>query len=215
MSFWSLLLFDGWARSVFAYFRKLGVFGLFLLGVGDSSFLFIPLSNDLLLIALVSGRQNSWYWVICTVAASCGSLVGVMLVDLVMRKAGEEGLEKFVGPSKLEKLKRKMEKRGALAVFFAALLPPPFPFTAVIVAASALQSSRRGMLVAVFTGRLIRFTIESLLALYFGRRLLRYLNSDIVEYFVYGLIVLAVVGSVLTVYKWIRMRPRQATLSKQ
>ena len=209
MRFELLLLSTSWARQAFSFFRRLGAGGLFLLGIGDSSFLFMPFSNDLLLIALVSSQRESWDWIIYTCAASLGSLVGVLLVDLVMRKAGEEGLERFVGAKSLEKLKRKMEKRGAWAVFFAALMPPPFPFTAVIAAASALQSARRAMLIAVFTGRLIRFTAGSVLALYFGRRLLRYLRSEFVEYFVYGLIAVAVVGSILTIRKWRRARPQR------
>ncbi len=213
MRFVVLLLATSWARAVFTFFRRLGALGVFLLGIGDSSFLFIPLSNDLLLIALVSGRRDSWHWIIYTCAASLGSLVGVLLVDLVMRKAGEEGLAKFVGAQQLEKLKKKLEKHCVRAVFVTALLPPPFPFTAVIAAASALQCVRQKMLLAVFAGRLIRFTIESVLALYFGRRLLRYLRSDVVEYFVYGLIAMAIIGSILTIRKWLRTRPGRAALA--
>jgi membrane protein YqaA with SNARE-associated domain len=211
----TLIFAATWARTVFAFFRRMGALGLFLLGVCDSSFLFIPLSNDLLLIALVSGERESWRWVMYTFAAALGSVVGVALVDLVMRRAGEEGLEKFVGPKRLGRLKGKMEKRGVWAVFFATLMPPPFPFTAVVAAASALQCARRGLFLAVFAGRLIRFAAESLLALYFGRRLLSYLRSDIVEYFVYGFIAVALVGSVLTARKWLRARPKRATPERE
>ena len=206
----TLLIFSTWARSVLAFFRRMGALGLFLLGVGDSSFLFLPFGNDLLLIALVSNERGPWRWVIYTLAAALGSVVGSALVDLVMRKVGKEGAEKFVGSKKLERLKGKIEKRGVWAVFFAALLPPPFPFTAAIAAASALQVERRGMLTAVFVGRIVRFTAESLLALYFGRRLLHYLRSEYVEYLVYGLIAVAVVGAFLTVRKLLRARPRRA-----
>lgn len=205
----SLLISSTLAREVFAFFRRIGAPGLFILGVCDSSFLFLPFGNDLLLIALVSGGRHPWRWVIYTLSAALGSVVGVTLVDLVMRKVGEEGLEKFVGRKSLERLKGKIEKRGVWAVFFAALLPPPFPFTAVIAAASALQMARRGMLTAVFAGRMVRFTAESLLALYFGRRLLQYMKSDYVGYLVYGLMVVAVVGAFLSVRKWLRARPRR------
>jgi membrane protein YqaA with SNARE-associated domain len=207
----TLLISSSWGRAVLAFFLRMGVLGLFLLGVWDSSFLFVPFGNDLLLIALVSSGRHPWRWVIYTLSASLGSVVGVILVDMVMRKAGEEGLEKLVGAKSVDRLKGKIEKRGVWAVFFAALLPPPFPFTAAIAAASALQMARRGMLTAVFAGRMVRFTAESLLALYFGRRLLHYLKSDYVEYFVYGLIVVAAVGGFLTVRKWLRARPRRAS----
>ena len=205
-----LLISSTWARAVFAFFRRIGALGLFLLGVFDSSFLFLPFGNDLLLIALVSSGREPWRWVIYALAAALGSVVGVALVDLVMRKAGEEGLEKFVGPKSLDRLKGKIEKRGVWAMFFAALLPPPFPFTAAVAAASALQVERRGMLTAVFVGRMVRFSAESLLALYFGRRVLHYLRSEYVEYLVYGLIAVAVVGAFLTVRKLLRARPRRA-----
>jgi membrane protein YqaA with SNARE-associated domain len=208
--FWilSLILSSSWVRAGFAFFRRMGALGLFLLGVCDSSFLFLPFSSDLLLIALVSSGRHSWQWMIYPLAAALGSVVGVTLVDMVMRKAGREGLERFVGPKKLERLQGKIESRGVWTVFLATLLPPPFPFTAAIATASALQMARRRMLAAVFAGRLIRYTGESLLALYFGRRLLRYLRSDYVEYFIYGLVVVAVVGTFLTIRKWLKTRSR-------
>jgi membrane protein YqaA with SNARE-associated domain len=213
--FWTLLtiLSSTWIRAGFAFFRRMGALGLFLLGICDSSFLFLPFSNDLLLIVLVSRERNSWQWVIYSLAAALGSVVGVTLVDMVMRKAGREGLEQFVGPKRLERLQGKIESRGAWTIFLTTLLPPPFPFTAVIAAASALQMTRRKILTAVFAGRLIRYTVESLLALYFGRRLLRYLRSDYVDYFIYSLIAVAVVGTFLTVRKWLQMRSRQARAS--
>jgi len=191
----------------------MGALGLFLLGICDSSFLFLPFGNDLLLIAMVSRRMNSWHWVIYTLSAALGSVVGVRIVDLVMRKAGKEGLEKFVGAKRLESLQEKIESHSVWTVFLATLLPPPFPFTAAIAAASALQMTRREMLTAVLAGRLVRYTVESLLALYFGRRLLRYLRSDYVEYFVYGMVAMAVIGTFLSVRKWRQARPRQAQAS--
>jgi membrane protein YqaA with SNARE-associated domain len=206
-----LLISSSWGRAVLAFFLRMGALGLFLLGVCDSSFLFFPFGNDLLLIALVSSGRHPWWWVIYTLAAALGSVVGVVFVDMVMRKAGEEGLEKFVGAKRVDRLKEKIEKRGVWAVFFAALLPPPFPFTAAIAAASALQMARRGMLTAVFAGRMVRFTAVSLLALYFGRRLIYFLKSEYIEYLVYGLIAVAVVGGFLTVRKWLRARPRRVS----
>jgi len=191
----------------------MGALGLFLLGICDSSFLFLPFGNDLLLIAMVSRRMNSWHWVIYTLSAALGSVVGVRLVDLVMRKAGKEGLEKFVGAKRLESLQEKIESHSVWTVFLATLLPPPFTFTAAIAAASALQMTRREMLTAVLAGRLVRYTVESLLALYFGRRLIRYLRSDYVEYFVYGMVAMAVIGTFLSVRKWRQARPRQAQAS--
>jgi membrane protein YqaA with SNARE-associated domain len=196
----------------------LGAIGLFLLGILDSSFLFLPFGNDLLLIALVSSNRTSAIWILYVVASALGSVLGVLIVDLIMRKTGEEGLEKFVSQKKVERLKRKMDKHAGWAVFWATLIPPPFPFTAVVMTASALQCSRKKIVLAVFFGRLLRFTIEALLALYFGRQILKFIDSAVMEYFVYGFLAVAVVGSVYSIRKWFKggkgsptMRPREAT----
>ena len=192
------------AKWIFGVFRRLGPLGLFIMGALDSSFLFLPFGNDLLLIALVSSDRESWRWVLYVLMSATGSVLGVYVVDLLMRKAGDEGLKKFLKPNKIEKLRQKMEKNAGWAVFMATLIPPPFPFTGVVMAASALQCSRRLLLGAVFVGRLIRFTVEALLAIYFGRRILRLMESPVIDYFVYGFIAVAVVGSTISIMKWLR-----------
>jgi membrane protein YqaA with SNARE-associated domain len=198
------------AASLLASVRKLGGLGLFLMGILDSSFLFLPFGNDLLLISLVSSTRDSSIWTLYVLLSALGSVIGVLLVDLAMRKMGEEGLERFVKPDKIKRLKGKMEKRAGWALFLATLLPPPFPFTAVVLTASALQTSRKKILAAVFLGRLVRFTLEAVLALYFGRQVLKILDSEAVEYAVYGFIAIALIGSVFSIYKWVRPRSRRA-----
>jgi membrane protein YqaA with SNARE-associated domain len=214
----TVLLAGSWAYSIFTFFRKLGGFGLLLMGILDSSFLFLPFGNDLLLIALVSADRDGWSWIFYVLMSAIGSVLGVLLVDLVMRKAGEQGLEKFVKPDKVKRLKRKMEEKAGWVVFFATMIPPPFPFTAVVLTASALQCSRKKILLAVFFGRLLRFTAEAMLAIFFGRQVLKLLNSDVLEYMVYGFLAIAIVGSFFSIRKWVggrrrppAMRPSEAT----
>jgi membrane protein DedA with SNARE-associated domain len=72
--------------------------------------------------------------------------------------------------------------------------------------ASALQASRKKLLLTVFAGRLLRFGIEGLLAIFFGKQVLEIMNSKVIEYLVYGVIAITIVGSVLSVMKWISSR---------
>ncbi|HZS03519.1 MAG TPA: VTT domain-containing protein [Blastocatellia bacterium] len=206
LTFQAVFLAGSAAHSIFRFFRGLGAFGLLLLGVLDSSFLFLPFGNDLLLIALVSSHRNSTAWIPYVLMAVLGSILGVFLVDLLMRKAGEEGLRKFVRPGLIKRLRSKIEMHAGWVLFLAPLIPPPFPFTAVVMTASALQYSRWKLLVAVCCGRLVRFTVEALLAIHFGRKLLSYFKSDVLDYLVYGFIAVAAVGSFFTVRKWVRRR---------
>ena len=188
------------------FFLRLGIFGLFLLSALDSSFLVLPFGNDVLLIALVSRDRSSLVWIGYVLVSALGSIVGVFVIDLIMRKAGEKGLERFVSARKIEKFKAKLENKAGVTVFVATLLPPPFPFTPVVMTASALQTPRTKLIGAVFVGRLVRCTIEALLALYFGRKLIAYINSDVVTYFVYGLIAVAAVLSTLSLITWLRRK---------
>jgi len=182
----------------------LGVLGLFLMSALDSSFLVLPFGNDLLLIALVSSNRDGWGWILYVLVSAIGSVVGVFVVDLLMRNAGEKGLERFVSARKIEKLKSKLENKMGITVFIATLIPPPFPFTPAVMTASALQCSRGKLFSAVFLGRLVRFGAEAVLALYFGRQVIAFMNSDVVTYIVYGLIGIAVVLSTLSVLRWLK-----------
>lgn len=210
------ILIVSWGSSLFAFVRRLGGLGLFIMGILDSSFLFLPFGNDFLLIALVSAKRDSIVWILYVILATIGSVIGVLLLDLVMRKMGESGLEKFVKPEKVKKLKAKMEKKAGRVIFLSTMIPPPFPFTVVVLTASALQTPRKKILLAVFLGRLMRFTIEAMLALYFGRQVLRLLESEVVDYAVYTFIAIAVIGSIFSIRKWVSSRRgSQAGLTEQ
>jgi len=198
------LLLVASSRAWLRFMLRLGMPGLFLMSALDSSFLVLPFGNDLLLIALVSSNRESLIWIGYVIVSAIGSVLGVFVIDLLMRKAGEKGLERFVSERKVERWKKKLENKLGITVFVATLLPPPFPFTPVIMTASALQCSRQKLLLAVFVGRLIRFGVEAILALYFGRQLIAYINSDVVTYFVYALVAAAVVLSTLSLLRWLR-----------
>ena len=203
MTFARLLLIVSTA-SVLRFFIRLGIFGLFLMSALDSSFLVLPFGNDLLLIALVSSNRDSAIWITYVLVSAIGSVIGVFVIDMLMRKAGEKGLERFVSEKKIKKLKSKMENKSGITIFVATLLPPPFPFTPAVMTASALQAPRKQLLLTVFLGRLLRFGIEAVLALYFGRQLIAWINSDVLAYFVYGLVAIAIVLSTLSLMKWFK-----------
>ena len=190
--------------SILRFFIRLGIFGLFLMSALDSSFLVLPFGNDLLLIALVSSNRDSAIWIAYVLVSAVGSVLGVFVIDMLMRKAGEKGLERFVSEKKIKKLKSKMENKAGVTVFLATLMPPPFPFTPAVMTASALQTPRKKLLIAVFVGRLLRFGIEAVLALYFGRQLIAWINSDVLAYFVYALVGIAIVLSTLSLIKWFK-----------
>jgi membrane protein YqaA with SNARE-associated domain len=192
-------------RHVLLWLIRLGVFGPLILGIVDSSFLFFPFGNDLLVVALTA--RDHAHLPLYVLTASIGSVMGVLLLDLAVRKGGEEGLEKLMNRSRLEHLKKKIKQRAALAVGVACLAPPPFPFTLVVAATSALQYPRARLLGVVFAGRIIRFTLFGLLAIWYGGGILRIARSTEFEWFIFAFIIVCTVGSILQVMRWLRRAP--------
>ena len=99
-------------RHLFAFLLHLGAFGLVILGILDSSFLFLPFGNDLLLVVLVARHHE--YLPFYVAAASLGSATGVLLLDLVCRRGGEEGLKKMMSSKRLNYLKKRMSRSAAV-----------------------------------------------------------------------------------------------------
>jgi membrane protein YqaA with SNARE-associated domain len=191
-------------QALLGLIQQSGGGGLLILGILDSSFLFAPLGNDLLVVALTAHSHSVPKMLYYAGMSTVGSILGCLLVDVVFRKAGEEGLQKHLPKSRLAFVRRKVMKSAEWAIALASIAPPPFPFTPVIMAASALQYPRRKMLAVVGVVRMIRFSGLGLLALLFGRRILRWGESDVVQDFMLALVGLFVIGSALSVYGWIR-----------
>jgi uncharacterized membrane protein YdjX (TVP38/TMEM64 family) len=187
---------------------RYGGVSLLLVGVLDSSFLFLPLGNDLLVIALTARMRSIPHLAYYAGMSTVGSILGSLLVDLLFRKAGEEGLEKHLSGRRLDYVKSKITNNASWALALAAIAPPPFPFTAIVMAASALQYPRKKLLTVIGAVRMIRFTGLGVLALYFGDRIISWGSQESVQRWVFGLLVLFLAGSTLSVIQWIRRSRR-------
>ena len=170
-------------RHLFQFFLHLGGFGLLAMGIVDSSiFMFFPLGNDLLFIAMTVRNHK---------------MMPYYAVMAVPRRY-------------LPYIKKGVQKRAGWAVAFASLMPPPFPFTLFVAAAAGLQYSRRRLFAVIAASRLTRFLIEGAIAILIGRRLLRWARSPVLEYFVIALIIIGIVGTVPLLIGWIK-RGKKAT----
>ena len=189
-------------QALLAFLFHLGYFGPLVMGILDSSFLFLPFGNDLLVVALVADRHGHiWLYVL---SAAVGSTIGAFLLTLLARKLGADGISKLAGPKRFERLKRWIGDRAAIAIAGGALAPPPFPYTLVIAAAGALDYPIWRILLTNFVFRAVRFTILASLALRFGRQVLQVAQSAPFRWTMIGFIVLCLVGSGLSIGQWVR-----------
>lgn len=189
-------------RHAFQILLHLGYFGPFLLGIADSSFLFLPFGNDILIVVLVaSHHQHFWMYVL---SGACGSTIGVYFLDLVARRIGETGVQSMTGHRRFEYLKRKAGQKAALFIALACLAPPPFPFTMLVATTSALGYARKKILLIVLGCRLLRFFLLSLLAIRYGQSILRIINTPAFKWTVGAFGVLCLMMSGFTIAKWVR-----------
>jgi membrane protein YqaA with SNARE-associated domain len=197
---------------LYYFFLNLGGVGLLLMGILDSSFLFMPLGNDLLIIGLVANQPGRLPLYVGF--AALGSALGCSVVDWIARKGGEEGLEKLVPKRRLEYVKRRVRQNAGWALALAALMPPPFPFTPFVAAVAAANFPRRLFYVIIFTARYLRFSAVALLALAFGPRITKWAALPAVQITVLTVVAISIIGSAISIWTWIqrsRRRPQPAT----
>ena len=192
----------GFLDSFLHFILSLGIIGIGILAILDSTFFFfLPFALDAVLIVSIS-RNPHWMpiYVLITIA---GSVVGSFLTYFLMRKASEETLEKNIPKKKLRRVKRKIEKGEFVGLVIASLLPPPFPFTPFVIAAAISDLSEKKTFAAIITGRTIRYFLEGFLALILGPQILRLIESRGFKIFMLALFVLAIIGTALSIYKWL------------
>jgi len=191
--------------SFFRYLGHLayhaGASGLVIVGFLDSSFLILPFGNDFLLIALTAHHHKMA--IVYAFCATVGSLLGCW-VTIWLGGKGEASIRKRVSSKRLNYLENKVEKHAGWAVALAAIMPPPFPFTTFVAVAAAFDYPRKKLFAVIGVTRLTRFAAEGYLAVHYGTRILHFLNSRELKYFVVPFVVVSVAGSAYSIYKWIR-----------
>src|ERR1051326_4528479 len=130
----------------FAFLLKFGGLGLLIIGILDSSYLFAPWGNDLLVVAMTARHPEMARMLYYAAMSAAGSVLGTLLIDVTLRPLGAAGLERHISKRRLKNIRGKMEKNAGRALAVASLAPPPFPFTAFVMGASALQYPRARLL---------------------------------------------------------------------
>ena len=177
--------------------------GVCILGALDSSVIFfLPLAVDIGLV-FISSRNPELAW-IYALAVSLTSLIGVAVSFYIGNRIGEAGLDRLISERKLKNILMRVRKKGAVAIGLLELIPPPFPFTAFILVAGALEVNPTRFIITVFLTKLLRFEIEALVGAKFGSYVIRMIESPgvrlIGEFFTAAI----VIGSAISIYTLVR-----------
>jgi membrane protein YqaA with SNARE-associated domain len=192
-----------------AFAAAIGGPGLFIIAFLDSSFLSFPQVTDLLVISTIV--QHPHWMVYYAGMATAGSVAGCLAIYYVARKGGDALVRRRFKGGLLERAHRLVERYGVLTLLVPAILPPPAPFKIFVLLAGASRMSVRSFVVAIATGRGIRYFGIGLLTVWYGQRAMTFLeeNGRLTAFAIAGTI--AVLGIVYVLWK--RLRRRGAALT--
>jgi membrane protein YqaA with SNARE-associated domain len=190
---------------------RMGGPGLILIGLADNSVVPLTGSMDVLTIYLAASQRQSWIYY--AFMATLGAVAGGYITYFLARKGGKETLERKFSKRRADKLCKRFEKWGFGGVFIPALLPPPFPLVPFLIAAGAMQYSRRKFLLALVLGRAIRYSIVAGLGVHYGKPILGFF-SHYYKAAVLVLVGLALIGSAFTLAGYLRNRKQKAPQGK-
>jgi membrane protein YqaA with SNARE-associated domain len=157
-------IISAYGKWVWGLLAPLGVWGVFAISAVDAAFMGLPM--DPIVASYI--YKNPHGFLLYVLLAASGSAVGSIVIYVIGYTGGEMLLRKRLSPARFEKIHASFEKHEFLALMLPAMLPPPTPFKAVVLAAAAFEMSFGRFLLAIFAGRFFRFLILGFLTLRFG-----------------------------------------------
>ena len=160
------------SHTLMHFFFHLGLVGLFLVAIVDSSFVPLPIPGvtDIMIILYAAGHENL---ILLVAVATIGSALGGLFSHAVGQAGGMKFLEKHVPPRILHRVTAWVERHAILSVALPAILPPPAPLSPFVLAAGAVKMSRRKFMTAFTLSRLARHIIAAWLGVHYGKAVLK------------------------------------------
>ncbi len=167
----ALLAFAAGSRFIH-FFTGLGLVGLFLVSIVDSSFVPLPVPGitDIMVVLFAARHANL---ILLVLTATAGSALGGFFSHMVGQAGGMAFLEHHVPARVLGPVTRWMQSHALISISLPAILPPPMPLSAFVLAAGALKMSRKRFMLAFTLSRFARHCIAAWLGVRYGRSVLQ------------------------------------------
>lgn len=172
-----------------------GLGGLFLVSIVDSSFVPLPIPGitDIMVLVLAAHHTNV---ILLVGVATAGSLLGGLFSWKVGHSGGEAFLEKHVSKMIFSQVCNWMNKHAILSVALPAILPPPMPLSPFVLAAGALNMSRKKFLTTFTISRFLRHLIAAALGVHYGPHVLHIWNMFTSKY---GVLILSIIWALILI----------------
>jgi membrane protein YqaA with SNARE-associated domain len=165
----------------------LGFWGAGLAGLVDSGTIPIPM-DPLIATYAWNDHRHAWLYV---VMAAAGSAVGGLIPFLLGRAGGELFLLRRIDRSRYEAMMARFEKQEFLAMAIPSALPPPTPWKAFVFGAGVFEMKIWQFMLAVFTGRAVRFGVEAVLTIKYGPEIINVVGDLFKHHLMMTLVVVA------------------------
>ena len=200
-------LFHSFATKLGHILAVYGVWGLFSISFLDSSFVPLPVFNDLALILLASQHPSRAPFY--ALGSTAGSVLGCYVLFVLSRRGGKY-LWRKATPRAVARAARWLERNDFVALLVASLLPPPAPMKVFVLTAGILQVNSLHFVAAMLVGRGLRFAADAWLGARYGAQAEAYLKANLVWA---SLTAVALVVGVTVVYRaWRRWQSRRGAL---
>jgi membrane protein YqaA with SNARE-associated domain len=161
------------------------------IGALDSSLLSLPEINDYLVVGRCIKYPSAVFYF--PLFAAIGSVLGCLLLYSIMRRGGQAVLRRRFKRENIERVERAYARYGFLAIAVPAILPPPMPFKIFVATAGTLEYPRWKFLITVMIARSVRYYVEGILAVFYGRRVLLILKDN-------GMVILIIVAAAAVLF---------------
>jgi membrane protein YqaA with SNARE-associated domain len=163
------LKLPAWLQTFVA---TMGGGGIFAVAFLDSSVLSFPFVTDILVMELcIRNPAGMPYY---AAMAAVGSLAGCIWLYLLAKKGGEAYFHRHGGRA-AAKARQWVDSNAFLSVFIPAILPPPLPFKVFVLAEGVFQVPLKTFILALLSGRGLRYFAEGILAVRYGDATLKFL----------------------------------------
>jgi membrane protein YqaA with SNARE-associated domain len=163
---------------------------MIIIGALDSSLLSLPEINDYLVVGRCFRHPHAAFYF--PLFAAAGSVLGCHVLYTIVRRGGQAVLRKRFNLQSIKRVERAYERFGFLAIGIPAILPPPLPFKIFVATAGALEYPRWKFLLTVMIARSLRYYVEGVLAVFYGRRVLLFIKDN-------GLVIVSIVATLVLV----------------
>jgi uncharacterized membrane protein YdjX (TVP38/TMEM64 family) len=140
--------------------------------------------------------------------ASAGSALGSIVLYGIGHSGGEALLRKRASAERFDKIKGNFAKHPFWALMFPAILPPPTPFKLFVLAAAVFEMPFGHFLLAIFSGRFVRFLILSVLTMKFGPQVVQLTGTLFLRHLRWVLVA-AIVGLAVWYVVWRRKQAQK------